>query len=122
LGAAIAGLAGCLYATFLQSTASPNNYDFAVSIITLCFLIVGGLGNCYGAILGAFIILGVDKIFSPWMDKQVQKYYADSQNVFLSFSNWRWLIFGVILILMMRFRPAGALPARPAEPPGGGKA
>jgi len=122
LGAAIAGLAGSLYATFQQSTASPNNYDFAVSIMALCFLIVGGLGNCYGAILGAFIILGVDRIFSPWMDKQVQKVLSDSQSVFLSFSNWRWMIFGAILVLMMRFRPEGALPARPAEPGEGKRA
>lgn len=115
LGAAIAGLAGCLYATSLQNTASPQNYDFAVSIIVLCFLIVGGIGNIYGAILGTFVILGFDSILSPILDKQVQKIFAGSQSVFLSFSNWRWFIFGLALVLMMRFRPEGALPARPEE-------
>lgn len=115
IGAAIAGMAGCLFATSLQNTASPQNYDFAISIIVLCFLIVGGIGNIYGAILGAFVILGFDSILSPILDKQVQSIFSGSQSVFLSFSNWRWLIFGLALVLMMRFRPEGALPARPDE-------
>lgn len=111
LGASLAGLAGCLNATTIGNTAAPNNYDFAISIIVLCFLIVGGLGSISGAILGAFIIRGFDLILSPMLDKLVQTVFPNTQSVFLSFANWRWMIFGLALILVMRFRPEGLLPS-----------
>jgi branched-chain amino acid transport system permease protein len=111
IGAALAGLAGCLQATAIRNTGSPNNYDFAISIIVLCFLIVGGLGNITGAILGTFVIRGFDLLLSPLLDKFAQGLFQNNQSVFLSFSNWKWMVFGLTLILMMRFRPEGILPS-----------
>ncbi len=111
IGAGLAGLAGSLYATRLQTTAQPTSYDFAVSIITLCFLIVGGLGNCYGVLLGVLIIRGIDVVLLPILDQIAQEKFKGTQNVFLQFTNWKWMIFGLALVLMMRFRPEGLLPA-----------
>ena len=45
LGCGLAGLAGCLYATTLTSTAGPDAFDFNRSIIMLCCIILGGLGQ-----------------------------------------------------------------------------
>ncbi len=110
-GAAIAGLAGALYATNLTTTAEPNTYDFNYSIMVLCCIIIGGLGSLRGALLGALVLLGFDNVLSPLLTNLIQKQVGQSTNVLLAFSNWRWLIFGLALILMMRFRPEGMWPS-----------
>jgi branched-chain amino acid transport system permease protein len=113
LGAALAGLAGCLYATKLTSTAQPDAFDFSRSTIMLCCLILGGLGSPRGALLGVAILLGFDNILAPILDGWIQKTGVNATgSVFLSFSNWRLMLFGLALILMMRFRPQGLLPAK----------
>jgi branched-chain amino acid transport system permease protein len=111
IGAAIAGLAGALYATNLTTTAEPNTYDFSYSIMVLCCLIIGGLGSLRGVLLGAFVLLGFDNVLSPLLTSLMQRGSQGSSNVFLTFSNWRWLIFGLALVLMMRFRPEGLWPS-----------
>lgn len=110
IGAALAGLAGCLYATKLTSTAEPNAYDFNRSIIMLCCILVGGLGSLRGTLLGVLLLVGFDQILTPLLDQLVQSSGAD-QSRWLTFSNWRLMIFGLALILMMRFRPEGLLPS-----------
>src|SRR5207302_11091523 len=117
LGAALAGLAGCLYATKLTSTAGPDAFDFSRSTIMLCCLILGGLGNPRGALLGVFLLLGFDNVLAPILDGWIQKSGINtSGSAFLSFSNWRLMLFGLALILMMRFRPQGLLPATVCTP------
>jgi branched-chain amino acid transport system permease protein len=111
-GAAIAGLAGALYATNLTTTAEPNTYDFNLSIMVLCCLIIGGLGSLRGVLLGAVVLLGFDNVVSPLLTRLIQGGGGSgSANVLASFSNWRWLIFGLALVLMMRFRPEGLWPS-----------
>lgn len=113
VGAAVAGLAGALYATKLSTTAEPNTYDFTYSIMVLCCVIIGGLGSLRGVLLGAFVLLSFDNIVSPLVTKLIQRAVGyGSTNVLLQFSNWRWLIFGTALILMMRFRPEGLWPSK----------
>ncbi|HTN77011.1 MAG TPA: branched-chain amino acid ABC transporter permease, partial [Pirellulaceae bacterium] len=55
VGSALAGLAGCLYATKLSTTASPDAYDFNRSIMMLCCIILGGLGSIRGTLIGVLI-------------------------------------------------------------------
>lgn len=113
LGAAIAGLAGALYATNLTTTAEPNTYDFSYSIMVLCCVIVGGLGSFRGTLLGALVLVGFDNVVSPLVTRGLQSLFSsESGHVLLTFSNWRWLVFGVALILMMRYRPEGLLPSK----------
>src|SRR5262249_29421311 len=73
LGAAVAGLAGCLYATKLPSTAAPDAYDFSRSTVILCCVILGGLGSLRGTLLGAFLLIGFDSLVAPILDGLVQK-------------------------------------------------
>ena len=111
-GAAVAGLAGALYAANLTTTAEPNTYDFNYSIMVLCCVIIGGLGSIRGVLLGAAVLLGFDNVLSPLLTRLLQRALPSaSDNVLASFSNWRWLIFGVALILMMRLRPEGLWPS-----------
>jgi branched-chain amino acid transport system permease protein len=112
LGAGLAGLAGCLYATRLTSTAGPDAFDSNRSIIMLACIILGGLGSLRGTLLGVLLLIGFDNVLAPTVDGLLQKSGINaSGSAFLTFSNWRFLIFGLALILMMRFRPEGLWPA-----------
>jgi branched-chain amino acid transport system permease protein len=110
-GAAIAGLAGALYATNLKTTAEPNTYDFNYSIIMLCCVIIGGLGSLRGVLLGVGVLITFDSVISPLLTKLIQKGVGDSESVFLSLTYWKLMIFGMALILTMRFRPEGLWPS-----------
>ncbi len=96
LGAAAAGLAGCLQALYIGSVM-PGTYVFMVSIMALCMVVLGGMGNFAAVILGAFII-------------QLISYFP--QMVGLSNiipAQARQILFGLILVLMMIYRPQGIL-------------
>jgi ABC-type branched-subunit amino acid transport system permease subunit len=92
LSAGIAGLAGAMFAARNQFTG-PDDHAMMVSINVLCLLIVGGIGSIPGIFLGAFILKGLPEILRET-------------------ENFRLLIFGILLIVMMRLRPEGFLPAR----------
>lgn len=112
IGAGLAGLAGCLYATKLGSSVGPDAYDFARSITMLCCLILGGLGSVRGALLGVLLIVGFDNVLAPRIDDWIQEANLNpSGSKWLTFSGWRLMLFGLALILMMRFRPIGLLPS-----------
>jgi len=112
LGAGLAGMAGVLYATRLTSTADPNAYDFNRSIFMVCCLILGGLGSRAGALLGVFLLVGFDNILTPIIDGKIQELFPSAgEKIFLTFSGWRLFLFGMALILMMRFRPEGLIPS-----------
>jgi branched-chain amino acid transport system permease protein len=67
----------------------------------------------YSLIIFAFLLIGFDNVVSPILTQKLQKWVgADSTNVLLMFSNWRWIIFGLALILTMRFRPEGLAPSK----------
>ncbi len=92
LSAAVAGLAGALFASRNQFTG-PDDHALMVSINVICLVIVGGIGNIPGIFLGAFALKGLPEIL-----RETESY--------------RLLIFGVLLIVMMRLRPEGFLPAK----------
>ncbi len=111
LGAGIAGLAGALFAIAQQTTGGPDSYDFNRSMIALCCVILGGLGNRPGVILGVFILIGYDMVLTPELDNWIQKQQINpGGKQYLKVSGWRLFIFGAALIVMMRFRPEGLLP------------
>ena len=89
LGSAIAGLAGGFYAHFL-TFIMPQNFGFGQSIVILCMVVFGGIGTRWGPMIGA-IILGV----LPEISRPIMEY--------------RILIYGVLLLAMMRFQPGGLL-------------
>jgi branched-chain amino acid transport system permease protein len=112
VGAALAGLAGCLYATIQRGTAQPDTYDFTRSITMLCCIILGGLGSIRGTLVGVFILIGYDNVLSPWLDGIIQEARLNPNDLrWLSFNSWRLMLFGVALVLMMRFRPEGLWPS-----------
>lgn len=89
LSSFIAGMAGALYAS-KQTIITPDSFDFILSVLILAMVVLGGMGNIWGAALGA-LVLGV------------------LPELLRGFASYRMLIFGIIVILMMIFRPQGIL-------------
>ncbi len=111
IGAAICSLAGALWACHLGSTGEPGNFDFQISIITLCIVIVGGLGSISGVLLGAIIVIGFNSIVLVKLSQILADAgWVSSGDVFLTPNNWKYAVFGLALILMMRVKPDGLIP------------
>jgi branched-chain amino acid transport system permease protein len=122
--AAFAALSGGLWASWLSSTGEPANYDFQVSILALCIVIVGGMGSIAGVLVGALVMIGVNSILLVKLAEWLQaRGVGASGSVFLSPNNWKYLLFGLALVLMMRYKPDGLVPAagRGARKPAGAK-
>lgn len=92
IGAAFAGLAGAIYASRNQFTG-PEEHALMASINVLSLIIVGGMGNIGGTILGAFTLKGLPEILRE-------------------FANFRLLAFGALLVFMMLARPEGLIPSK----------
>ncbi len=110
VAAGIAGLAGGIYASKMTSTVGPEAFDFNKSIFVLCCLILGGLGSRNGVLLGVFILYGFDYILSPIIDGFLQSSGLGQGKIWQQFSGWRLIVFGLVLIIVMRVRPQGLLP------------
>jgi branched-chain amino acid transport system permease protein len=106
IGAAIGGLSGAFYAGQL-TTIYPTGFDINKSILFLAAVVLGGLGNKWGAVLGGFAVAYLPERFRFIEDK-------------------RFVVFGLVLILMMIFRPQGLLPrkagGKPADRDSGNRA
>jgi branched-chain amino acid transport system permease protein len=110
VGAGIAGLAGAFYVIALSTTGNPDFFDFTLSMIMVCCVILGGLGNRAGVLLGVFLLIGFDRILTNDLDNWIQQNIGVGGKNYLKVSGWRLFIFGIVLIVMMRFRPAGLIP------------
>ena len=113
MGAALCSLAGALWASYLGSSGEPGNYDFQISIVALCIVIVGGMGNIGGVLLGALVMMGFNSIVLEKLSNFLKVHqFVSSTNVLGSPGNWKYMAYGLALILMMRFRPEGLMPSR----------
>jgi branched-chain amino acid transport system permease protein len=92
LGSAVAGLAGSLYAHFL-TFIMPVNFSFGQSIVILSMVVFGGIGTLRGPIVGAIVLGALPEISRPAME-------------------YRTLLYGMLLLLLMRFQPDGILGER----------
>lgn len=110
VGAGLAGLAGAFYAMALRTTGNPQSYDFTLSMIMVCCVILGGLGNRPGVLLGTLLLMGFDRIATNILDNYLQEQFDAGAKTYLKVSGWKLIIFGAVLIVMMRFRPEGLLP------------
>ena len=89
VGAFIAGWTGAIFASF-QDSVFPNNFDFPQLVIVYCMVILGGLGNVPGVILGA-VLLSI-------LPEFLREYGA-----------YRMMTYGLILIVLMALRPQGIM-------------
>jgi branched-chain amino acid transport system permease protein len=92
LGAAFGCLSGALFAAKIGSIFA-NSFEILVSINALALIILGGMGNIFGVVVGAFVLVGLPELLRE-------------------FADFRLLIYGAVLVAMMLLRPEGLLPAR----------
>lgn len=117
MGASLCSLAGAMWACYLGSSGEPGNYDFQISVIALCIVIVGGMGSILGVLVGALVMVGFNSILLVKLsDALMRTGILSTDNVFSSPSNWKYMIFGLALILMMRFRSQGLVPPKGSAP------
>ena len=91
-GAFVGGLAGALYAS-RQSFINPQSFLLLFSILFLAAVVVGGQGNRWGVLVGAFLVAYLPERFRE-------------------FAEFRVLVFGLALMILAIFRPEGLLPPR----------
>jgi branched-chain amino acid transport system permease protein len=106
IGASFSGLAGCAYASKLQ-LVSPDQFGFNVSVAVLSMLVLGGMGNIPGVIVGSLVISSLDRFILPQLTN-----FMHGFGISIDLTNSRFLIYGVILVLTMLFRPEGLIPSR----------
>ena len=92
IGAAFAGLAGAFYAAW-QGSVAPDSFTFWESAIMLAIVVLGGMGSQTGVILAALALTVIPEIARE-------------------FSQYRMIIFGAVMVLMMIWRPQGLIPAQ----------
>jgi len=92
ISAFFAGIAGSLFAV-KQGFISPDSFTFYESVLVLCMVVLGGLGNVAGALLGAGLLVVVPEVLRE-------------------FALYRMLVFGAVMIAFMIFRPHGILGSR----------
>jgi branched-chain amino acid transport system permease protein len=92
LGAAFGCLSGALFAAKI-GVVFPQSFDILVSINALALIILGGMGNIAGVVVGAIVLVGLPELLRE-------------------FAEYRLLIYGIVLVAMMLLRPEGLLPSR----------
>ena len=105
VGAAIGGLGGVAYAT-LTSGVIPDSFQFANSIILLAMVVLGGMGNVWGVLLGALVLQWINAVGLAQFGASFNSTFGTD----ISFPSYNFLIFGALLIIMMLFRREGLLP------------
>jgi putative tricarboxylic transport membrane protein len=85
------------------------------AILALCIVIVGGIGSITGVLVGAIVMVGLSNVLLPNLTQALQRSGIGSTgSVFASPDNYKFLIFGLALVLMMRYRPDGIVHSRKA--------
>jgi len=116
LSAAIAAVAGVLSGAS-DGFVSPVLCEFQQSIMVLAMVILGGLGNSYGALLGAALLFLVPEYLKRLSMMESNSGFSAALPGFLRdslahLSDYRLLLFGAIMVLMMLYRPQGLLGSR----------
>lgn len=107
MGASFGGVAGGLFAGF-QAFVSPESFSLMESVMLLCMVVLGGMGHIPGVILGGILLTLLPEIFrhgaGPVQIALFGKVLLDPEAL-------RMLLFGLALILVMLYRPAGLWPS-----------
>ena len=111
IGAVSGGVVGGYYGSFVGSVF-PTSFSFAISVLVLCMVIVGGMGNINGVILGALVleylnVRGLEKIGNG-INNGIDLVGLDQA---IDVPKYKVTIFGVLLVVMMLFRPEGMIPS-----------
>jgi branched-chain amino acid transport system permease protein len=114
LGAVFGGVAGAFYGAFIKSIF-PTSFSFNISVLVLCMVILGGMGNIYGVILGAILLQGINFYLLPQANEWVHAIGDILGSPLLANADlpkYNFFLFGILLVAMMLLRPEGIIPNR----------
>jgi branched-chain amino acid transport system permease protein len=107
IGAFFGGVAGAYYASF-KSGAFPSDFYFNISVFLLCMVILGGMGSIWGVIAGGVIL--------AWLNIEglavIGSKFNEAAGTDIEIAKYQFGIYGVIIVVMMLFRPTGLIPER----------
>ena len=119
MGAFFSGIAGAFHAAKLGQV-SPDNFGFGDSVLYLSMVVIGGIGSIPGVIVGALIVYTLN----VFLLAQLDTFATDPTSVFFglknaivhfvpgfTYGNIRNLIFGLVLVVIMIYRPEGLIPS-----------
>jgi branched-chain amino acid transport system permease protein len=108
IGAFFGGAAGAYIASF-NSGAFPSQFSFNISVFLLCMVILGGMGSIWGVVVAGAILswLNVEGLanIGTWLNDNI--FPASHQ---IEVAKYQFGIYGVLIVLMMMFRPQGLIP------------
>jgi branched-chain amino acid transport system permease protein len=105
VGAFMGGLGGVVFAIHVNGVFA-DRFNFSISIILLAMVVLGGMGNVWGVIVGALALAWINSTFLPQMGETINS----SLGTEINFPSYNFLLFGSILVLMMLFRREGLFP------------
>jgi branched-chain amino acid transport system permease protein len=123
IGAAFSGFAGTFYGAKL-SLVSPENFGFSVSITVLVMVVLGGMGNIPGVMLGSLLVYYVIFVLLQQLPEhatnlanaiglsELTRQSGDFPGIAEFVSRLKFLVFGLILVVVMLVRPQGLVPSR----------
>jgi branched-chain amino acid transport system permease protein len=128
LGASFSGFTGAFFGSY-STAVFPESFNFNISITILIMIILGGIGSLRGVVLGAFTLIYINDALLPFLggfiDPPIRGLGSAIQGVPIignliatfTLTSYNYLLYGIILVFMMIFRPEGLLPfaARKAE-------
>lgn len=107
MGASFGGVAGGMFSA-IQAFISPESFVLVESIMVVSMVVLGGMGNIWGVILGALLLSFVPEILrwtvTPLQEALFGRMLVEPEVI-------RMLLFGLALVLVMLYRPAGLLPS-----------
>jgi branched-chain amino acid transport system permease protein len=107
MGASFGGLAGGMFSA-IQGFISPESFVLVESVMVVSMVVLGGMGNIWGVIVGALLLSFVPEILrwtvTPLQEALFGRMLVEPEVI-------RMLLFGLALVLVMLFRPAGLLPS-----------
>jgi branched-chain amino acid transport system permease protein len=107
IGAFFGGIAGAYYASFI-GTANPSQFLFQISVFLLCMVVLGGMGSVWGVVIAGAVL--------AWLNQEglanVGTWLKEDTPLDFEVAKYQFGIYGVIIVLMMLFRPTGLIPER----------
>jgi branched-chain amino acid transport system permease protein len=105
VGAAFGGFAGAFLGAY-RNTVNVDQFEFGFSVFILCMIIIGGMGNVAGVILGAVALSMLDRFILPQLND-----VPDAIGLNFDLTAVNFGIFGFFLLVMMVLRPEGFIPS-----------
>ena len=105
VGAVAGGIGGVAFATHVDGVYAER-FNFSISIFLLAMVVLGGMGNVWGVILGAFILAWVNSTGLPALGDTFNSQFGTE----IDFPSFTFLLFGLVLILMILYKREGLIP------------